>query len=180
MKKKPSKKRIWSTVSRKVICHTPYLDVCRDQVVFPDGRIAPYLVVERHDFAVVIPRFPNGDIVMVRQYRYPLHRNTWEFPMGVVKGVSMLKAAKTELQQETGYVAKKWTFLGKYYVAPGMTGQMGYVYLAEGLVEGTPCPEEWEFVVAKRLPRLKIKQWFDSRRIQDGPTLAAWGMLKSS
>lgn len=178
MKKKIPKKRVWSAVSHKVICHTPYMDVCRDQVVFPGGRVAPYLVVKRHNFAVVIPRFSNGDIVMVRQYRYPLRRNTWEFPMGVVKGVSLLNAAKTELQQETGYRAKKWTFLGKYYVAPGMTGQMGHVYLAEGLIEGEPCPEEWEFVAAKRIARKQVRQWFGSGRIQDGPTLVAWGMLK--
>lgn len=175
---KKTRRRSWSTVSRKVICKTPYLDVCRDQVVLPDGRISPYLVVERHDFAVVIPRFPNGDIVLVRQYRYPLRRNTWEFPMGVVRGVTLLKAAKTELQEETGYRAKKWTFLGKYYVAPGMTGQMGSVYLAETLTEGEPSPEDGEFVVAKRIPKKQIEQWFKSGRIQDGPTLVAWGMLR--
>lgn len=175
---KKTRRRTWSTVSRKVICKTPYLDVCRDQVVLPDGRISPYLVVERHDFAVVIPRFPNGDIVMVRQYRYPIHRNTWEFPMGVVRGVTLLKAAKMELQQETGYRAKQWTLLGKYYVAPGVMSQWAHIYLAEGLIEGDPSPEEGEFVMARRIPRSQVEQWFKSGRIQDGPTLVAWGMLK--
>ncbi len=117
---------------------------------------------------------------MVRQYRYPLRRSTWEFPMGVVRGVSLPRAAKAELQQETGYRAKRWTFLGKYYVAPGVMGQMAHVYLAEGLAGGEPSLEDGEFVVAHRVPRLELERWFKKGRIKDGPSLVAWGMLKQT
>lgn len=177
MKKKTSK-AAWSTLSRKVICKTPHMEVYRDQVVFPDGRTSPYLVMKRHDFAVVVPRLPNGDFIMVRQYRYPLRRNTWEFPMGVVRGVTLLKAAKTELAEETGYRAKKWTLLGKYYVSQGLSDQRAHIYLAEDLTAGAPHPEDGEFVVAKRIPKKQVEQWFKVGRIQDGPSLVAWGMLK--
>lgn len=169
-----SKKRVWSAVSQEFLCRTPYLNVRKDAVLYPHGRIHPYLVVERHDFAVIVPRFPNGDVLMVRQYRYPLRKYTWEFPMGVVKGVSMLKAAKVELKQETGYRAKKWTFLGKYYVAAGMTAQRAHLYLAEGLIEGTPEPEEGEFITLQRLSQAVVARWVRNGTVQDGPTLMAW------
>lgn len=177
--KKSQQRKVWSTVSQKYVCRTPYLNVRRDEVVCRDAAQRPYLVVERPDFAVVIPRFPNGDIVMVRQYRYPLGKYTWEFPMGVVVGVSMLKAAKTELQQETGYRARKWTMLGRYHVAPGMMGQTAHIYLAEDLVLGTPEPEEGEFVVAKRIPKATVQKWFRTKKLKDGPSLVAWSFLNS-
>jgi 8-oxo-dGTP pyrophosphatase MutT (NUDIX family) len=164
---------------QKYLCRTPYLNVRRDDIYCQDGQRRPYLIVERPDFAVVIPRFPNGDIVMVRQYRYPLGKYTWEFPMGVVKGVSMLKAAKIELQQETGYRARKWTFLSKYYIAPGMMAQMAHVYLAEDLIPGDPEPEEGEFLIAKRIPKATVRRWFQTKKLKDGPSLVAWSFLNS-
>lgn len=169
-----SKKKVWSAVSRRTICKTPYLNVHKDLVLYPHGRLHPYIVVERHDFAVVVPRFPNGDVLMVRQYRYPLKKYTWEFPMGVVKGVSMARAARQELKEETGFTAKQWTFLGKYYVAAGMTPQRAFVYLAEGLVEGTPCPEEGEFITLRRISRATMARWCKKGQMQDGPTFMAW------
>lgn len=175
--KKTRQHKAWSTVSQKYVCRTPYLNVRRDEIYCLDGQRRPYLIVERPDFAVVIPRFPNGDIVMVHQYRYPLGRYTWEFPMGVVKGVSMLKAAKLELQQETGYRARQWTLLGRYHIAPGMMGQMAHVYLAEDLVPGDPEPEEGEFIVARRIPKATIRKWFQKKQLKDGPSLVAWSFL---
>lgn len=175
--KKSKKLKAWTTLSKKYVCRTPYLNVRRDDIRCLDGKTRPYLIVERSDFAIVIPRLPNGDIIMVRQYRYPLGRYTWEFPMGVVKGVSMLKAAKIELKQETGYRARKWTLLGRYHVAPGMMGQTAHIYLAEGLVPGQPSPEEGEFIEAKRISRATLQRWFRKKQIKDGPSLVAWTFL---
>lgn len=166
-------------MGQKYLCRTPYLNVRRDDIHCQDGQRRPYLIVERPDFAVVIPRFPNGDIVMVRQYRYPLGKYTWEFPMGVVKGVPMLKAAKIELQQETGYRAQKWTLLGRYYIAPGMMAQMAHVYLAEDLIPGDPEPEEGEFITAKRVSKATVRRWFRTGKLKDGPSLVAWSFLNS-
>lgn len=175
--KKSRQRKVWSTVSQKYVCRTPYLNVRQDKILCPDGQSRPYLVVERSDFAVVIPRFPNGDIIMVRQYRYPLGKYTWEFPMGVVKGVSMLKAAKLELLQETGYRARQWTLLGRYHVAPGMMGQMAHIYLAEDLIAGDPEPEEGEFIVAKRIPKATVQRWLQKKQLKDGPSLVAFALL---
>lgn len=179
MKKKIGRQTVWSAVSSRTLCETHYITVKRDQVLYPDGRVRPYLVVKRHDFAVVVPRFPNGDLLMVRQYRYPLKRYTWEFPMGVVRGVSMAVAARTELKEETGYRAKRWKFLGKYHVAAGVMGQQAHIYLAEGLMAGEACPEDGEFVTAKRIPQATFRRWIRSGRLQDAPSMIAWLRLNN-
>lgn len=177
--KRRRKRRVktWSAVSSRVLCKTPHITVQRDQVLHPDSRVRPYIVVKRHDFAVIVPRFPNGDLLMVRQYRYPIQRHTWEFPMGIVRGVSMAKAARTELKEETGYTARRWRFLGKYDVAAGVMSQRAHIYLAEGLVPGEPCPEDGEFVTVRRIPRATYKRWLRSRRIKDAPSMMAWMFL---
>lgn len=97
--------------------------------------------------------------------------------MGVVRGVSMAMAAKTELREETGYRAKKWTFLGKYYVAAGMTAQRAHIYLAEGLVAGAPEPEEGEFITLRRIASRVVRRKIMNGVIQDGPSFMAWSLI---
>lgn len=170
--------KAWQARSRLYLAKTPQLALREDQVRRPDGRMSPYYVVERHDFAVIIPRLPNGDMILVRQYRYPLGRATWEFPMGVVRGVSMLKAAKTELIQETGYRARRWRKLGVCEVAAGIMGQRAHIYLAEDLIPGVAEPEDGEFLSARHFSTATIRKWIKARRFSDGPSLIAWLFLQ--
>lgn len=173
-------KKIWSTVSshQEFVC--PYLSVQRDRIVCPDHVVRSYYVVKRDHFSVIIPRFPNGDLILVRQYRYPIKRYSWEFPMGVVAGQSMHKVAQLELKQETGYSAKQWTKLGKSYIAPGLTDQVAHVYLAEGLTQGVAEPEESEFITMKRLTQAAFRKQIKAGKINDGPTLLAWQLYQSA
>lgn len=175
-----SKLRAWQSRSHRYLLKNRYISVREDMVLRPDGQVLPYFTVERTDFAVIVPVLPNGNIVMVRQFRYPLKRYTWEFPMGIVHGATMLQAAKTELIQETGFRAKKWKKLGTYNVAAGMMGQRAHIYLATGLIPGTPEPEEGEFLECSPINPRQIDRWVRSRQLQDGPSLTAWLYYKSA
>lgn len=172
--------RVWGAKSSQYLLQNPYVSVRKDLVLRPDGRFLPYFVVERHDFAVIVPVLPNGDLVLVRQYRYPIGRYTWEFPMGIVSGVSMLKAAKTELIQETGYRARRWRKLGVYNVAAGMMNQRAHIYLAEGLVPGEPEPEDGEFLKSRHISFATFEKWILRGQFQDGPSLIAWQYYNKS
>jgi len=94
--------------------------------------------------------------------------------MGIVNGVSMLQAAKTELIQETGYRARRWRKLGAYYVAPGMMNQRAHVYLADGLTPGVPEPEEEEFIRCEQFSAKMVDTWIRKGQFLDGPSLVAW------
>jgi hypothetical protein len=56
--------------------------VREDEVVLPDGRPGVYFVVDKPDFALVVPREDDGSLWLVEQYRYPVGRRSWEFPQG--------------------------------------------------------------------------------------------------
>src|ERR1700740_191287 len=87
--------------------------VCRDRVRLPDGRETIREVV-RHPGAVgIVPRYADGRIVLVRQFRYVAGRELWEIPAGTLDkpGESIEAAAKRELGEEAGLNAGRWTTL---------------------------------------------------------------------
>jgi ADP-ribose pyrophosphatase len=172
-------KKPWSTQSRQYLCKTPFLAVRRDTIVYPGGRVGPYYVVERGDFAIIIPYFSNGDTILVRQHRYPLGIMTWEFPMGRVSGVSIKQMAQTELRQETGFAARQLTRLGAYHVGPGMMDQRAHIFLAEKLYVKPEPPDDGESITMQRLPMKRVAQWFKTGKITDGPSILAWQALQN-
>jgi ADP-ribose pyrophosphatase len=121
------------TLSSEVVYEGIFLRVFRDRVRTPDSHETwrEYL---RHPGAVMmIPVLANGDVVLERQYRYPLGRSFIEFPAGKVDaGEGLLECAQRELKEETGYVAADWTYLGGFHNAIGYSGE-DRVYLASGL-----------------------------------------------
>jgi ADP-ribose pyrophosphatase len=116
----------------------------------------------------------NPWIVMERQYRHAAGRFLWELPAGSLEpGEDPLEGAKRELEEETGYRAKKWKPLMEYFASPGFLGESMKVYVAEGLVAGRAQPEEDEDIEL-RLVRLKeILRAIEKGSILDGKTLSS-------
>jgi ADP-ribose pyrophosphatase len=119
--------------------------VLRDDVVrFPDGVEALYTVVESPDSAFVVPRFDNGDTMLVRQWRHAWDVSSWEVPAGTFDGDEEPEAcARRELAEETGLVANRWRSLGVVHGAAFLTGR-AHLFLAEDLTESARNPETYE------------------------------------
>ncbi len=117
----------------------------RDDVVrFPDGVEALYTVVESPDSAFVVPRFDNGDTMLVRQWRHAWDVSSWEVPAGTFDGDEEPEAcARRELAEETGLVANRWRSLGVVHGAAFLTGR-AHLFLAEDLTESARNPETYE------------------------------------
>ena len=82
---------------------------------------------------------------MEHQYRHAAKQYLWELPAGKLEpGEDPLVGAQRELEEETGYRAKKWKPLVEYYGSPGFLGESMKVFLAEGLVAGDAHPEDDE------------------------------------
>lgn len=92
------------------------------------------LVLDAPDWVNVIPRLPDGRVLLVRQWRYGIAAPTLEIPGGMVDaGEALLEAAKRELLEETGYRAGRWTELGALHPNPAFIRNSIVVYLADEL-----------------------------------------------
>src|SRR4249920_192732 len=136
----------------------PLFNVYTDMVSEPGGQVSRRDVI-RHNGSVVVLAVDDSrsksdpSIVMERQYRHAANQYLWELPAGKMDAREKpLAGAKRELIEETGYRAKKWSKLVRYFASPGFLGEWMQVYLAEGLTLGVAQPEEDEFIELKLVP----------------------------
>lgn len=140
----------WQTVSSRVVYEKRSIRVREDAVVQPDGAPGTYAYVEVEQPAVTIAAL-DADLrlYLVRQWRYPWQRDSWELPGGLANpGDDLLTAAQRELREETGLRARQWTSLGSFYVSASLALPF-HVFLARDLeqVDTDRDPEEQDMIV---------------------------------
>ncbi len=166
-------------LSSKLVFESTAFKVFSDQVVEPGGKEARRDIV-RHNGSVVVLAIEDSKskkdpmVVMERQYRHAANQYLWEIPAGKIDdGEKRLPAAKRELLEETGYTAKRWSKLVRYYPSPGFVGEWMQIFLAEGLVAGDAKPEEDEDIELFLMPLSGVLKMIDKGEILDGKTLIA-------
>ncbi|MFP5248598.1 MAG: NUDIX hydrolase, partial [Acidobacteriota bacterium] len=88
-------------------------------------------------------------------------------------GEDHLEAAKRELIEETGYRAKKWTKLTRYFASPGFLGEWMQVFVAEDLTPGEAQPEDDESFELQFVPLSELLRLIDAGKILDGKTITS-------
>jgi ADP-ribose pyrophosphatase len=173
-KKRSTKPRL---ISSKLAYKGNVFSVFTDKVKEPGGNINIRDVI-RHNGSVVIlavdeSKNPNDpDIIFERQYRHAAGQFLIELPAGRVESKEpTLAAAKRELTEETGYRAKRWTLLTKYFASPGFLGEWMQIYLARDIREGAATPEPDENIEVFRLPLSEALALVAANKIHDGKTL---------
>ncbi|MBO6088123.1 NUDIX hydrolase [bacterium] len=118
-------------------------------------------------------------ILFVRQFRYPMKEVLLELPAGKLEdGEEPFKAAKRELEEETGYCANKWTDLGYVYTSPGYSDEKLYLYMAEDL-EYTKCrPDDGEILEPAEFSVNEALEMIKDGKIIDAKTLCAFMRAK--
>ena len=172
------KKAHVEVLSSEVAFAGPLFRVLREEVREPGDKISHRDVIRHNGSVVILPVLDSSKkdplIVMERQYRHAAGQYLWEVPAGKMdEGEERLAAAKRELKEETGYRAKKWTKLVRYFASPGFLGEWMQVFLAEGLVAGEATPEEDELLEVVLVPLSEVLQMIDEGKILDGKTLVA-------
>ncbi|WP_158942983.1 NUDIX hydrolase [Granulicella sp. S190] len=164
-------------ISSKLSYKGKVFSVFTDKVEEPGGGINTRDVI-RHNGSVVIlavdeSRNPaDPDIILERQYRHAAGQFLIELPAGRVEpGEAILAAAKREMIEETGYRAKRWTLLTKYFASPGFLGEWMQIYLARDIREGTATPEPDEHIEVFRMPLSEALELVAANKIHDGKTL---------
>ena len=168
------------TTSSREAYRNPWIRVREDTVEFPDGTTGLYGVVERPDFALVLPSEENG-FWLVEQYRYALGRRSWEFPQGTWgpgDDGSPEELARAELAEETGLRAGRLEHLGRLDLAPGLMTQLFDVWLATELTPGPTAREASEADMRQAfVPADELRQRIRDGRFTDSPSLAAYSLL---
>ncbi|MBI2336537.1 MAG: NUDIX hydrolase [Deltaproteobacteria bacterium] len=143
-------------------------------LVLPNGVSTKVEVVGHPGGAAVLPVFPNGDILLLRQYRACLNQYIWEIPAGrLEKGEIPRQTVLRELQEETGFKARSIKKILSIWTTPGFCQEVIHLFVAKGLILGKCSQERDEIIETHRFSVQKIKQLLKSGKIQDGKTLVA-------
>ena len=151
------------------------LHVYRDDILLPDGKPAHREYIKHVGAVCVVPLTDKGEVICVRQYRYPFSDVLLEIPAGKLDSSDEDPdlAARRELREETGADCKSLTYLGKYYGSPALIGETIHMYLAEGLSFGELDLDEDEFLEVERIPLSELVREILDGNVPDGKTQAA-------
>ncbi|MEK7536158.1 MAG: NUDIX hydrolase [Patescibacteria group bacterium] len=164
----------WITKSSKIVYKNSRFSIREDQVIRPDGTDGVYHVMDRPSVVVIVPITKNGKIYFIRINRYTTKKTRWELPAGSSDNQNELLAAKRELKEETGLTSNRWVSLGTIEVAPGMTGQLAYIFAARN-VKPTKENKQKEENIDKMLkfPYKIVVEMIKKGEIVNGPTISA-------
>lgn len=162
------------TLTSELVYSGKLLKVYRDTAELISGRTACREVVRHPGAVVVVPVDGEGNVYLVRQFRYPCGRALLEVPAGKLEpGEDPFEAARRELSEEIGAQASRWTELGRLLPTPGFCDELQYVYLARDLTFGDTHPDEDEFLETVRLPLEDAAAMAADGRLEDAKTVAA-------
>jgi ADP-ribose pyrophosphatase len=148
------------------------LHVKRDTVRLPNGNAAVREVIRHIGAVCVIPVTEDRNVVVERQYRYPVDRVILEIPAGKLDAPDedRLSAIQRELREETGYTADRWTDLGDFHPAPAYSDEYITMYLARELHKGPRALDEDEFLDVYTVPLAELVQDVMDGKISDAKT----------
>jgi len=136
-----------------VVYQGSFLKVLRDQVELPDGKTGTREYIPHPGAAMIIPITDQGQLVMIKQYRYAVQKTFIEFPAGKIDpGEDTLQTAKRELEEETGLIAKEYKFLTTIHPVIGYSNEKIELYLARGLSATKQRLDHEEFLDVFEIP----------------------------
>ena len=145
-----------------------------DRVMLPDGTESVREVVRHPGAVCVIPVTDQGEVIMVRQFRYAMGEVLLEVPAGKLEpGEDPLCAALRELEEESGVVASEVTHIGELYTTVAIFDEKIQVYLATGLTYKNAHPDQGEFLEVEKIPLSTLVKMVMDGEIKDAKTQIA-------
>jgi ADP-ribose pyrophosphatase len=159
-------------IASETVFQGKLLRVKCDSVRLHDGRPATREYVEHDGAVMIIPLLDSGELLMERQYRYVLRRHCLELPAGKIDpGEEPLGTARRELLEETGYVAREWTYLATIHPTVAYSTERILVYLARGLEHRGSSLDDGEFLEVLNLPLAALLELVRTGEITDVKTV---------
>lgn len=162
-----------TTVSSQKVFEGDLLHVYQDHASLPDGKVKIREYIAHPGAVVIIPLLDNGELVLERQFRYPLHRDFYELPAGKIdSGEDPLVCAQRELLEETGYTAKSWRYLATLHPCIGYSNEKLIYYLAQELTFEGANLDDGEYLEIFTLPPAEALEWVKEGKITDNKSVS--------
>ena len=164
----------WKKINSKIIHKNPWYSFREDDVIRPDGNPGKYFYLDDLSSVAIIAEDDNGDVYLVGQTRYPIGNiYSWEIIGGGIESEGALEAAKRELEEEAGLLAKEWIELGHYYVSNAYSSDKAFVFLAKDLKIVESKSDATEDITIKKVCIKELKRMIIDGELTDGFSLAA-------
>jgi ADP-ribose pyrophosphatase len=165
---------------RAQILHTKMLyegsvfSVRQDRITEPGGIAVTRDIVVHRGSVVLLPVFPDGSILLVRQYRHALGAFLWELVAGRLEaGESRAAGARRELIEETGYTARRVKQILEIFPSPGFVTERMWIFAATGLQRGVAQPEEDERITARNFSLAALEKMIRRGILHDAKSVSA-------
>ena len=149
------------------------------EVVLPNGRRTVLNIVDHPGAVAIVPVYPDGDVVLLRQFRLAAGGEIWEIPAGTREpGEAPARTARRELAEEAGLRAGRWTKLGDFFTAPGFCTERMILYLARDLGSAPADGDPDEVLRPHRIAFREALRMIDRGLIRDAKTIAGLYMAE--
>jgi len=167
------KNLIEKEISSEKVFDGVLLHVRKDEVELPNGHKSVREWIKHPGASSVIPLLPDNQIILVKQFRYPVGQVTLEVPAGKLdaEGEDPLVCAERELSEETGYTAGKIWKLTTIATTVGFSNEMIHLYAATDLKPGKQHPDDDEFINTVKVPLTAAMQLVESGKIIDAKSI---------
>ncbi len=162
-------------IDSQLIYKGKILDLYCDDILLPNGNKGKREYIKHVGAACVVPVDADGNVIVVKQFRYPFSAVLTEIPAGKLdsKNEAHSEAAKRELEEETGCIAEELIYLGEYYPTCAYSDEVIHMYLAKGLSFVSQHLDEDEFVDVEKIPLKRLVNDIMKGDIKDGKTQTA-------
>lgn len=162
-------------LSRDLVHKGAIIDYYKDTVKVPNGNVVKWDYIDHKGAAAVVPVTDDGKILMVKQYRNALNRETLEIPAGGLNGADepTLDAAARELREETGYVSNDLELLITIRTTVAFCNEKIDIYVARNLIKSEQDLDEDEFIDVHPMEIAELEEMIYSGKMEDSKTISA-------
>ena len=165
----------YKRIKRELVAKGAIIDYYQDTMLIPNGNVAKWDFIDHKGAAAVVAVREDGKLLMVRQYRNALERETLEIPAGGLNGRDEPtdRAAMRELEEETGYTCDHVELLVSIYTTVAFCNEKIDIYLAQDLKPGHQHLDEDEYLNVEAYDLEELKRMVFEGKLQDSKTICA-------
>ena len=172
MKRKPARKALYKILKHRDVYKGRAVKLAVDRVRMPNGKELEREIIYHPGSAVMIPLLDKNTMLLIRQFRYSTGKFIWEFPAGTADpGEPPLSCARRELEEETGYRARRWKKLLTFYPTPGVSNEVMHLFVARDLIKTQTRLEEDEILETQSFRLSEVARMVRTGAIIDGKTI---------